>query len=89
MNSTRFCPPSLTASSFTLFAGPDTPSPLVFVFQCAMCHARFYGQPLLRELACEACGEGPLQEIGTWDLRTEPWWPLLSRGGRGGDGGLC
>jgi hypothetical protein len=84
VNFTWFCPTCLTTSSLSLFAACGTPSPLVFVFECPLCHARYYGTPLLREPACPACGEGLLQDVATWDLTTEPWGPLL----RWGDGDL-
>ena len=82
MNFTWFCPTRLANPSLSLCAASDMPSPLVFVLECLLCHARYYGTPLLRESACPACGEGRLQEVATWDLTTEPWWPLLSRGVR-------
>jgi hypothetical protein len=80
VNSTCFCPTRLTTSFLTLFAGPNTPNPIVSLLQCPLCHARYYGTPLLCEPACPACGEGRLQEVATWDLTTEPWGPLLRRG---------
>jgi hypothetical protein len=80
VNCTQFCPTRLTITTLSLFAASDTPSPLVFVFECPLCHARYYGTPLLREPACPACSEGRLQEVATSALTTEPWGPLLRRG---------
>lgn len=60
------------------------PQPKVISFRvaylrCTHCGARFYGQPVLRLPVCPHCKPGQLQQLGTWDLATQPWWPLLHR----------
>ena len=54
-----------------------TTTALVAYLRCDQCGARFYGQPLLRYPACPSCQLGRLQQLGSWNLATQPWWPLL------------
>lgn len=56
---------------------PRIPTALVAYLRCTHCGARFYGQPFLRLPTCPDCESGQLQQLGTWDLATQPWWPLL------------
>lgn len=52
---------------------------LVADLRCTQRGARFYGQPLIRLPACPHCKLGRLQQIGSWELTTQPWGPLLQR----------
>lgn len=56
---------------------PKVISPKVAYLRCTRCAARCYGQPLLHLPTCPICTQGQLQQLGTWDLATQPWWPLL------------
>ncbi len=70
----RFLRPPQSAS---LTTRPS--SALVAYLLCPQCGARFYGQPLLRWPACPSCERGRLHTIGSWDLTTQPWWPLVHK----------
>ena len=52
--------------------------PIIQIFTCALCHRRFYGQPLVLP-SCPACDHG-LHSAGPWDLRSSAW-PWLQGGG--------
>jgi hypothetical protein len=56
----------------------DTP---IIIFACARCAARYYGQLLLEEPECPACGHGPLRRVGVWERTVA--WPWLTPGGEG------
>jgi hypothetical protein len=59
---------------------PAPPSPYVDRVICLHCERYFLGQVIIRTVTCPLCGQGTLIQVGTHDIRTEPWWPFHRKG---------
>jgi len=76
---------SAVVRNYTTSVPPDIQqSPclrLVTWFRCYACHRGYFTTGAPGPQPCPACGDGGLQPVGLWDLRTEATPPGMLRRG--------
>ncbi len=72
-------PPSAPAAPTPQEKSP--PSPFIDRVLCFYCEKFFWGQLLIRTATCPLCGQATLRQVGTSDLRHDPWFPFHPQGG--------